>query len=119
MITIDALLKDGRSALSDLEGASPSGGFVTSESRPGRTLLPGDVVRSCGAWHVVTDVRHNGVTGVTHAVIADFVGMTSVVLLASGESAEVRSDTRIDPDTLWKLEAGAASASLTLAVVAS
>jgi hypothetical protein len=112
MITIDALGKDGNSILFDLAGASPTGGFVTSESRPGRTLMPGDLVRDMGGWHVVTDVRHNGITGMTHAMHADFVGQTSTLLLAAGQSVEVRTDTRIDPDTLWKLQAGAAAASL-------
>ena len=62
MIEIDALLTTGVPALADLHGSSPSGGMVTSESRPGRLLLPGDVIRhdGNGEWVVVADVRHNG-----------------------------------------------------------
>jgi hypothetical protein len=114
-VTIHAELKDGRPALADLDGASPTGGMVTSASRPGRELLPGDVIRSCGTWCVVTDVRHNGITGVSHAMIADQVGMTSVLLITGAGSAEVRTDARIDPDTLWTLTDTAASSTLTLA----
>ena len=40
MIVIDALGKNGASILPDLEGASPTGGQVTSESRPGSGSAP-------------------------------------------------------------------------------
>lgn len=103
MITIDALLKDGRSALADLDGASPTGGFVTSVSRPACTLLTGDVIRHRGGWHVVSDVRHNGRHGISEAVLVAGSG-ESVIGVWAGESAEVRTDARIDPDTLWKLQ---------------
>ena len=102
MIEIDALLTTGQPALVDLHGASPSGGMVRTESRPGRRLLPGDVIRHCGAWVVVADVRHNGITGLT--TVGAFTRDNEVVRETyTGDSAEVRTDTRIDPDSLWRL----------------
>ena len=104
-ITIDALLKDGRSALEDLAGASPTGGLVRTESVARTELAPGDVIRDCGAWTVVTDVRHNGIQGVTTAALVTAGGDTIVRTLVSCDGAERRSDARIDADTLYKLVA--------------
>jgi hypothetical protein len=103
MITIDALGKDGRNILRDLDGASPTGGFVRSESRPRTSLVPGDVVREAGAWAVVSDVRHNGVHGITSLAVITADGETVRHTLVLSDVADVRTDARIDPDTLWKL----------------
>jgi hypothetical protein len=101
---IDALLKDGSSALAGLQGASPSGGQVTSESRPPVTLTPGDLVRHGGEWVVVWEVAHYGGTGITRPLLLTADDMwRNPGALAAGESVEVRTDVRIDPDTLWKL----------------
>lgn len=107
MVIIDARLKDGRSALCDLEGTSPGGGLVTTESRNRVTLTPGDVIRDCGewasSWAVVADVRHNGISGITNAGLVSAEGQVWHRVLTSSDSVEVRTDTRIDPETLYKL----------------
>jgi hypothetical protein len=105
MITIDALLTDGRPALYDLDGASPTGGLVRSEYVARTELKPGDVIRDCGAWVVVTDIRHTGIMGVTTAALMTAAGETLIRTFASSDGADRRSDARIDPDTLYKLTA--------------
>lgn len=105
MITIDALGKDGASILPGIDGSSPSGGLVTSEPREHVTLRPGDVVRKAGAWCVVTDVRHNGITGLTTYSLVWPDGSAGRSTAPSDTSLEVRTDTRIDPFTLYKLSA--------------
>lgn len=103
MITIDALLTTGESALTDLDGASPTGGQVRSETRDHSALAPGDVVRDHGAWSVVADVRHNGITGITAAGLIRKDGTFAARALVSSDVMDVRIDARIDPDTLYKL----------------
>lgn len=103
MITTDALLEDGRSALDDLQGASPGGGFVTSQSRPRAQLAPGDIVRWCGTWTVVAAISHNGVTGLSRAALVTAAGELTRNTLTHGEGMDTRTDARIDPDTLYKL----------------
>lgn len=103
MLTIDALLKSGRSALYDLEGASPASGFVTTESRNRVTLTPGDVIRESGSWVAVADVRHNGISGISSVGFVSAEGQVWYRTLTSTDAVEVRTDTRIDPDTLYKL----------------
>jgi hypothetical protein len=104
VIVIDALLKDGRPALADLQGASPSGGQVRSESRVVVTLTPGDLMRHNGEWAVVWEVAHHGGTGLTRLLLLTADSMwRNPGALAAGQSVEVRTDARIDPGTLWKL----------------
>jgi hypothetical protein len=104
MIEIDALLEDGRSALDGLQGASPSGGQVTSESRLPVTLTPGDLMRHGGEWMVAWEVAHYGGSGITRLLLLNADGMwRNPGALAAGQSVEVRTDARIDPGTLWKL----------------
>lgn len=104
MIEIDALLKDGRSALTDLQGSSPTGGFVTSGSRICTRILPGDLIRHNGAWTVAARTRHDGILGVSAITLIGADGPVSEpLLLYSGLSLEVRADARIDPGTLRKL----------------
>jgi Holliday junction resolvase-like predicted endonuclease len=103
MITIDAVGKDGRNILHDLDGASPTGGLVTSEHRARTRLTPGDVISDCGAWVVVVDVEHQGIPGVTTVGLMDAAGATGGHTLIGCAGATVRTDTRIDPDTLYKL----------------
>jgi hypothetical protein len=103
LTTIDALLKDGRSALADLHGASPGGGPVTSETAPRTRITPGDVVRHDGAWVVVAGVSHDGVTGITRLAMIDQDGALILDTMITSDAIEVRTDARIDPDSLFKL----------------
>ena len=107
MITIDALGKNGQSILPDLDGASPTGGQVRSESRPRYSIAPGDVVRDGsahdGQWSVVADVRHNGILGISTIGLIRADGTSAVWVLTLTDAANVRTDTRIDPDTLWQI----------------
>jgi hypothetical protein len=109
-VTIDALLKDGRPALADLEGASPGGGQVTSETRYRTRIVPGDVIRDGGAWMVVTEAGHNGILGMTRLALLDADGDLVTRTLVAGEVIEARTDARIDPDTLYKLIDGSYAA---------
>jgi hypothetical protein len=108
MIEIDALGKDGHSILHDLQGASPGGGFVTSAAWSPRQVNTGDLVSSMATWCAVIGVRRNGLTGVTHVALVDHAGIASGLLLTAFDSVTVRTDARIDPDSLWKLQAGMA-----------
>jgi hypothetical protein len=110
MITLDALGKNGHSILHDLQGASPTGGPMASEWRDSHEVNTGDLVRSMGGWCVVAGIRRDGMTGITVAALVDHGGLASRLLLTDGGVAEVRSDTRIDPSTLWKLAPGMACA---------
>jgi hypothetical protein len=101
--TIDALLNDGRSALSDLEGASPGGGQVTSEPAYGPQITPGDVVRYCGSWMAVTEASHNGILGLTRLAMIDAAGAVTPYTMLASDVIDRRTDARIDPDTLYKL----------------
>src|ERR1039457_960034 len=103
MITIDSMLDDGRSALAGLEGASPSGGQVTSRPRPRTDIKPGDVVRHHGTWMAVEDIRHDGLHGITQAALVDAAGVLLPHSMTGHEGMTVRTDTRIDPDTLYKI----------------
>jgi hypothetical protein len=100
---IDALLKDGRSALSDLEGVSPGGGLVTSQPCYGPQITPGDVVRYCGAWMAVTEASHNGILGLTRLVMIDAAGAAIRHTMLASDVIDRRTDARIDPATLYKL----------------
>lgn len=102
-VTIGARLQDGRTALADLQGASPTGGQVTSESRHRTRLSPGDVIRSGSPWTVVIEAGHNGVLGLTTVATLDEEGVMAVRTMAACETAETRTDVRIDPDTLYQL----------------
>lgn len=102
MITLDALGKDGSIILPDLQGASPGGGLVTSEWRACGKLAPGDVVRHDG-WAVIAGISHDGVTGTGQAALITAVGEISRRFLVAGEGMDTRTDTRIDPRTLYKL----------------
>jgi hypothetical protein len=107
MITINALGKNRQSILPDLDGASPTGGEVRTENRPRYSLAPGDVVRdgqaSGGQWSVVADVRHNGILGISTVGLIRADGTSAVWVLTFTDVANVRTDTRIDPDTLWQI----------------
>lgn len=107
MITIDAHGKDGRNILPDLDGASPTGGYVSSEYRPRHKLTVGDVIRdhdgAGGQWSVIADIRHNGIIGISHVGIIRADGTSHVWILVPSDGADVRTDTRIDPDTLWRI----------------
>ncbi len=109
-VTIDALLQDGRPALADLEGASPGGGQVTSETRHRTRIVPGDVVRDGGAWKVVTEAGHNGIVGMTRLALLDAAGDLVTRTLIACAAIEARTDARIDPDTLYKLIDGSYAA---------
>ena len=104
MMMISALGKDGASILPDLQHASPTGSQMASESRPGFEIGPGDLIRHAGEWVVVAAVAHNGLTGITRiAYIAASEAGPRTFSMWRGQSYEVRTDTRIDPDTLWRL----------------
>lgn len=101
--TLDALTADGRSALFDLEGASPGGGQVTSQPAHGPQITPGDVVRYCGAWMAVTGASHNGILGLTRLAMIDAAGAVTPHTMLASDVIDRRTDARIDPDTLYKL----------------
>lgn len=103
MITMNAVLSDGRNALDDLEGASPSGGHVTSRAKPRIQIRPGDVVRHYGAWMIVADIRHDGLLGITQAALIDVGGHLHPHSMTGSEGMTARTDTRIDPDTLYMI----------------
>ena len=104
MIVIDALGKNGASILPDLEGASPTGGQVSSESRPGFGIGPGDIIRHYGEWCAVLGVAHDGLTGITRlSYLAASESGPRAFSMWRGQSYEVRTDCRIDPDTLYRL----------------
>ncbi len=98
VIVIEALTKDGRNVLADLDG-----GLVTSGRVPRTQISPGDIVRHHGAWTAVTDVRHDGIHGITTAIVVDAAGILALCILAGSDSAEARTDTRIDPGTLYQI----------------
>jgi hypothetical protein len=104
MIAIDALLRDGRSALTDLQGSSPTGGFVASESRVCTRIVPGDLLRHSFDWTVAARTLHHGILGLTEIIL---IGQGGVIaepkVFFSAQSAEVRTDARIDPGTLSSL----------------
>jgi hypothetical protein len=101
--TFDALTTDGRSALIDMEGASPGGGQVTSEPAYGPQITPGDVVGYCGAWMAVTDAGHNGILGLTRLAMINAAGAVTRHTMLASDVIGRRTDARIDPDTLYKL----------------
>lgn len=104
MITIDALGKDGRNILGDLEGCSPAGGPVRTQWRAQYELRPGDVVRGTDCyWEVIAGLSHDGMTGITRLALVRPDNTIHSEMLVCGDGADVRQDTRIDPDTLWKL----------------
>jgi hypothetical protein len=103
MITIDALGKNGCSVLPDLEGTSPTGGLVTTQWRGQYALAVGDLVRAPGGWGVIADIRHNGILGCTTAGVILPDGTAEIRSLWGSGGAVVRTDARIDPDTLWRL----------------
>jgi hypothetical protein len=101
--TFDALTADGRSALADMDGASPGGGLVTSQAAYGPQITPGDVVRYCGAWMAVTEAGHNGILGLTRLALIDAAGAVTAHTMLASDVIDRRTDARIDPDTLYKL----------------
>jgi hypothetical protein len=102
MEIIHALGKDGRSIMPDLQGASPTGGFVTSESRNGHLIELGHLVRHHG-WSVVAGIVQDGITGLCHLALIDADGNADTRTLYRGQSDEVRTDVKISPDTLFKI----------------
>lgn len=102
MIEIDAVGIDGQSILPDLQGASPTGGFVTSESRPCEKIAVGHLVRHNG-WSVVAGIAHDGVFGLCRLALVDCAGEVSSRSLYRGQSDEVRTDAAISPDSIYKL----------------
>ena len=107
MTILDAL-DDGRPVLEDLAGASPSGGPVSTEWRTQYPLTPGDVVRGdvCD-WAVLAGISHDGITGISRAAMIRPDRSVYARTLVMDDGAEVRTDARIDPHTLWKLAKGA------------
>ena len=103
MMTIDALGKDGANILADLQHTSPAGGLCQSEWRDRTRLVPGDVVRDAAGWCVVGGISHDGVLGLSVVAVIDEHGMVWRHTLAACAGAEVRTDARVDPDTLHKL----------------
>jgi hypothetical protein len=103
IITIDALLKNGQSALTDLEGASPGRGHVTSRPAYGHEITPGDVVRHCGTWMAVTEAAHKGILGLTYLAMIDAAGAAAFHTMVCSDVIDRRTDARIDPETLYKL----------------
>lgn len=102
-VTVDALGKDGKSILGDLQGGSPTGGLVRSESAPHPVLLPGMILRTSGGWAVVLTVHHYGVQGYSEV---EYLGENLPVVRRShfaGQSVEVRTDVLIAADSLYKL----------------
>ena len=120
MIEIDALLKDGHSALTDLQGSSPTGGLVASDSCVCTRIVPGDLIRHNGAWTVAARTRNDGIIGLAKITLIGSDGLISrPLLLSSHLSVEVRTDARIDPSTLRKLVLGWPRASRSLATGAA
>jgi hypothetical protein len=101
--TFDALTAAGRSALADMDGASPGGGLVTSEPAYGPQITPGDVVRYCGAWMAVTEAGHNGILGLTRLALIDAAGAVTAHAMLASDVIDRRTDARIDPQSLYKL----------------
>ena len=110
MTMLDALTADGRSALIDLDGVSPGGGFVTSEPAHGPQITPGDVVRYGGALMAVTEAAHNAVYDLTWLAMIDAHGSPARHMLAAPEVIERRTDVRIIPGSLYKLADSSAAA---------
>jgi hypothetical protein len=103
MITIDAVGKDGASILPDLQHSSPTGGLCQTEWRGRLQLTVGDVVRDAAGWCVVGGISHDGVLGLTVVAVIGADNQVWRHTLAMSAGAEVRTDARIDPDTLYKL----------------
>lgn len=103
MIMIDAVGKNGRSILPDLDGASPTGGFVRTEWRTQYDLRPGDVLRDASGWAVIAGLAHDGILGVSTVALITADGQMTRRTLAACGGAEVRADARINPGSLWKL----------------
>jgi hypothetical protein len=102
-VTVDAVGEDGKSILSALQGASPGGGLVRSESAPHPALLPGMLLRTNGGWAVVLTVHHYGVQGFSEV---EYLGEVLPVVRRSyfsDQSVEVRTDVLIAADSLYKL----------------
>jgi hypothetical protein len=102
MKIIDAAGADGRSILPDLQGASPGGGFVASESRPSHQIAVGHLVRHHG-WSVVAAIAQDGITGLCRLAVIDADGDVGTLAFARSQSGEVRTDAMNSPDTLFKL----------------
>jgi hypothetical protein len=64
VITVDARLPDGRSALHDLQHCGPSGGLVRSKLCSGNYLVPGNLIRREDGWCVIVRL---GTVVVEHA----------------------------------------------------
>src|ERR1700729_782037 len=103
MMTIDVLGKDGSPILAELQYSSPTGGLCQSEWRDRTRLVPGDVVRDAAGWCVVGGITHDGVLGLSVVAVIDEHRMVWRHTLAASAGAEVRTDARVDPDTLYKL----------------
>jgi hypothetical protein len=104
MTVIDAVGRDARSILPGLQGGSPaSGGQVASQPFSRTELTPGHLVRHHGAWAVITGIRHDGPHGITTAGLIDARNTLHQITLYGPQTAEARTDTEIDADTLYKL----------------
>ena len=103
MRQIDARLPDGSNALAEFQGASPAGGFVTSQPAKRDSLAPGDVVDCSGPWTVVATVTHNGILGISTVVVITAAGDVIRETLMQTDVRQRRTDMRINADTLHKL----------------
>jgi hypothetical protein len=96
--------------LEEIQGWAPGGGHVHSTWRTGEQLQRGDLIRRGGIWVVITDageaVTENAAGKVTDRspsiAWVDHYGRAGgdILWAAAAAGAEVRTDTRIDPETL-------------------
>ncbi len=94
--------------LAEIQGWAPAGGFVRSDWRTGAQLEPGDLFRHSSGWAVIsacdTAVARNAagkVVDVSPAIAwRDMDGNHGARILYATAGAEVRTDTRIDPETI-------------------
>ena len=104
MTVISALGSNGRSILPGLQGASPARGLVASESVPRTRLVPGHLVRHHGGWAVITDIRHDGIHGITTAGLLGALAHPAPDHACMGPSQPRSAPTpEIDPARLHKL----------------
>lgn len=103
-VTIDVIGKDGRPVIADLEGASPTGGLVTSAWKLDRDITVGDVIRYRGRWMVAVKTLTFADLGLTRVSVRGPDLKTRRLELFDGMGAEVRTDCGIDPGSLDQLD---------------
>lgn len=103
MVIIDAVGKDGRPILDDLQHSSPTGGLCQTATRPRAEIQPGHLVRDSCGWSVVLGTATDGVLGITTLALMRADLTTRRATLYTSDCAEVRTDATIDTWSLWKL----------------